>query len=54
MTTPTMMITIMITTATTMMTGMVNSLPVGCVLLTGQIVLGLASIVSGKAVCPSL
>ena len=51
MTTPTTMTTSMITTATTMMAGMVDSSSVGCVLLlTGQVGLGLASVVSGMAV----
>ena len=55
MTTPTMMITSMITTGTTMMAGMVDSSSVGCVLLlTGQVGLGLDSVVSGMAVPPLL
>ena len=51
MMTPTMMITSMITTATTMMAGMVDSLPVGCaLLLTGVVALGLAAVVSNMVV----
>ena len=58
-----MMITSMITTATTVMAGMVAFSPagcvvwgsvVGCVLLTGQVALGLASVVSDMVVPPSL
>ena len=59
-----MMITSMITTATTVMAGMVAFSPAGCVvwgsvvgcvlLLTGQVALGLASVVSDMAVPPSL
>ena len=55
MTTPTMMITSMITTATTMMTDVVDSLPADCgLLLTGEVALGLASVVCGMAVPTSL
>ena len=55
MTTPTMMITSMITTGTTVMASMVAPSPVGFVLLlTGQVALGLASVVSDMAVPPSL
>ena len=54
MTTPTMMITSMITTGTTVMASMVAPSPVGFVLLlTGQVALGLASVVSDMVVPPS-
>ena len=51
MTTPTMMNTSMITTGITMMAGMVGSSPVGrCVLLTGEVALGLASVTGEVAI----
>ena len=50
-----MMNTSMITTGTTMMTGMIASSPVDCVLLlTGEVALRLASVVSDMAVPTSL
>ena len=55
MMTPTMMITSMITTGTTVMAGMVAPSPVGFVLLlTGEVALELASVVSDMAVPTSL
>ena len=49
-----MPITSMITTATTMMASIVDSLPVGCVLLNGEVALGFASVVSGTSLWGSV